>query len=56
MTLVNEHCILDIRKYPFSQRKVNEYNTLSIDCVNACSVNMFKNKISQKSLLHIHEE
>ena len=46
MTLVKEDCILDIRKYSLTQRKMNEYNTLTIDCVNACSVNMFKNKIS----------
>ena len=38
-------CWLDIRKYSFSQRTVNEWNRLSADCVCASSVNMFKNKI-----------
>jgi hypothetical protein len=36
---------LDIRKFSFSQRTVNEWNRLSADCVGASSVNMFKNKI-----------
>ena len=35
---------LDIGKYSFSQRTINEWNRLSTDCVNASSVNMFKNK------------
>ena len=39
VTLVKDHCRLDIRKYSFSQR------TLSTDCVTARSVNMFKNKV-----------
>ena len=34
-----------MRKYSFSQRMINEWNKLSTDCVNASSVNMFKNKI-----------
>ena len=33
-----------IRKYAFSQRTINEWNRLSEECVNATSVNMFKNK------------
>ena len=41
--LVNEQCRLDMRKYSFSQRVINEWNKLSYDCVNASSVNMFKN-------------
>ena len=36
---------LDIRKFSFSQRTVNEWNRLSADCVGASSVNIFKNKI-----------
>ena len=42
--LVKEQCRLDMRKYSFSQRVINEWNKL--DCVNASSVNMFKNKIN----------
>ena len=43
--LVKNQCRLDIRKYSFSQRRVNEWNKLSTDCINSSSVNMFKNKL-----------
>ena len=43
--LAKERCKLDIRKYAFSQRTINEWNRLSRECVDATSVNMFKNKI-----------
>ena len=36
---------LDVRKYSFSQRTVNEWNKLSADCVHSSSINMFKNII-----------
>ena len=36
---------MDMMNYSFSQRKVNQWNTLSTDCVTASSVNMFKNKV-----------
>ena len=45
ITSVKDQCILDIRKYSFSQRIINEWNKLSTDCVTASSVNMFKNKV-----------
>ena len=45
--LVKEQCRLDTRKYSFSQRVINEWNKLSNDCVNASSVNMFKNRIDR---------
>ena len=41
---VKDQCILDIRKYSFSQRTINEWNRISTDYVNASRVNMFKNK------------
>ena len=44
-TLAKKQCRLDIRKFPFSQRIVNEWNRLSAACVGASSVNIFKNKI-----------
>ena len=57
VTLVKDQCRLDIRKYSFSQRTNNQWNTLSTDCVTASNVNMFKNKvdihISQEGKLHI---
>ena len=42
---IKDKCRLDIRKYLFSERTINEWNKLSTDCVIASSVNMFKNKI-----------
>ena len=45
--LVKEQCMLDMRKYSFSQRVINEWNKLPNDCVNANSANMFKNRIDR---------
>ena len=45
VTLAKKQCRLDIRKFSFSQRTVNEWNRLSADCVGVSSVNMFKTKI-----------
>ena len=45
VTLAKKQCRLDIRKFSFSKRIVNEWNRLSADCVGASSVNIFKNKI-----------
>ena len=54
--LVNEQCRLDIRKYSFSQRTVNEWIELSTDCITASSVNMLKvSHISQEGRLHVDE-
>ena len=39
--------MLDIRKYTFSQRVVNDWNKLPEECINETSVNMSKNKIDQ---------
>ena len=44
ITLAKKQCRLDIRKFSFSQRTVNEWNILSAECVGASSVNMFKIK------------
>ena len=45
--LVKEQCRLDMRKYSFSQRVINEWNKLPNGCVNASSVKMFKNRIDR---------
>ena len=47
--LVKEQCRLDMRMYSFSQRVINEWkwNKLPDDCVNASSVNMFKNRFDR---------
>ena len=42
--LVKDQCRLYTRKHSFSQRTINEWNKLSMDCVAASSMNMFKNK------------
>ena len=42
--LVKDQCRSYTRKYSFSQRTINEWNKLSMDCVAASSMNMFKNK------------
>ena len=42
LALVKSHSRLDIRKYTFSQRVVNDWNKLPEECINATSVNMFK--------------
>ena len=44
--LAKERWKLDIRKFAFSQRTINEWNRLSGEYVNATSVNMFKNMIN----------
>ena len=46
-TMVKKQSRLDVRKYSFSQRTINVWNSLSTDCVHASSVNMFKNKIEK---------
>ena len=45
VTMVKDQCRLDVRKYSFSQRTINERIKLSTDWVTASSVNMFKNKV-----------
>ena len=47
-TLVKKQSRLEVRKFSFSQRTINVWNTLSTtECVHASSVNMFKNKIDK---------
>ena len=55
--LVKDQCRLDIRKYSFSQRTVNKWNKLSMDCITASSMNVFKNRVdtSQEGGLNIGE-
>ena len=44
--MAKKQCRLDIRKFSFSQRTVNEWNRLSADCVGASSVNILYLKIN----------
>ena len=46
-TLVKKQSRLDVRKFSFSQRTINVWNTLSTESVHANSVNVFKNKIDK---------
>ena len=45
--LVNEQCRLDMRKYSFSQRVINESNKVPNDCVNASGMNIKKTRIDR---------
>ena len=47
--LTLDRCILDIRKYSFSQRPINEWNKLCTDCVTASSLNTFKTRLTHIS-------
>ena len=38
---------MDVRKFSFAQRTINVWNKLSEECVQASSVNMFKNIIDK---------
>ena len=44
-TLEKEQSRLDVRNCSFSQRRINEWNRLSADCMHSSSINMFKNRI-----------
>ena len=46
-TLVKKQSRLDVRKFSFSQRTINVWNTLSEESVHASVVNMFKNRIDK---------
>ncbi len=46
-TLVKKQSRLDVRKFSFSQRTINVWNKLSTECVQANSINMFKNEIDK---------
>ena len=47
MNLSKQRSSLDVRKYSFSQRVVQEWNKLSQDVVEATSVNQFKNRLDK---------
>jgi len=37
---------LDTRKFVFSNRVVEDWNSLSTQCVNSCTINTFKKHLS----------
>ena len=46
-TLVRKQSRCDARKFSFSQMTINVWNKLPAECVQASSVNMFKNRIDK---------
>ena len=46
-TLVKKQSRLYVREFSFSQRTINVWNKLPPECVQASSVNMFKNRIDK---------
>ena len=42
VALVKEQCKLDMKKYSFSKRVINEWNKLLNDCIHASNMDMFK--------------
>jgi len=47
MKLSKQRTSLDVQKYSFSHRVVQEWNKLSQDVVEATSVNQFKNRLDK---------
>ena len=45
--LEKDLCRLDIRRYSFSQKAMNEWNKLFTDCVNSSTMNILKSKINK---------
>ena len=45
LTILKQHCRLNVRKYFFTHRVVDTWNKLSEDTVNSKTVNSFKNQI-----------
>ena len=48
-TSTKDQCRLDIRKYSVSQRKINEWNTLSTDCACVSIVSVLRTKLTNCS-------
>ena len=47
MKLSKQRASIDVRKFFFSQRVVNEWNLLPQEVVDATSVNQFKNRLDK---------
>ena len=45
LTILKQHCRLNVQKYFFTHRVVDTWNKLSEDTVNSKTVNSFKNQI-----------
>jgi len=49
--LFKKRCRLDIRKYAFSNRTVDKWNSLTQDCINCTTINAFKCHIPVQKFL-----
>jgi len=54
MKLSKQRASLDVRKFSFSQRVVQEWNKLPQEVVDAMSVNQFKNRLDKFSQRYGH--
>ena len=52
LTILKQHCRLNVRKYFFTHRVVDTWNKLSEDTVNSKTVNSFKNQIDPSFKQH----
>ena len=52
LTILKQHCRLNVRKYFFTHRVVDTWNKLSEDIVNSKTVNSFKNQIDPSFKQH----
>ena len=50
LTILKQHCRLNVRKYFFTHRVVDTWNKMSEDTVNSKTVNRFKKKIDPSGL------
>ena len=54
--LAKERCKLDIRKYAFSQRTINEWNRLPGECVNATVLGSSeKSAVARNFVILVHK-
>ena len=54
MKLSKQRASLDVRKFSFSQRVVQEWNKLPQEVVDAMSVNQFENRLDKFSQRYGH--
>ena len=47
MKIIKSSCRLDLRKFAFSQRVINVWNTLTEDTIACDTINSFKNKLDE---------
>ena len=56
LTILKQHCRLNVRKYFFTHRVVDTWNKLSEDTVNSKTVNSFKNQIDPSFKQHDQDD